>query len=168
MPIVPGEDAIREFPQNNSGIALKSDQIRIIARKDEDHNINGSIKIIKEGEKTDEGDHASVALLEDGTVLVTGAKIFIGRSAPDGGLEEGDDGAPGKTQPYVKYKQLEDLLKAIISDVKSFCDTVATHTTPGYGAPSIQLNQAASTLKSAMESRESEIPNIKSKRIFGE
>ena len=61
-----------------------------------------------------------------------------------------------------------DLLKAVIADVKSFCDTVSTHTTPGYGAPSVQLNQAASALKSAMESRESEIPNLKSKRIFGE
>jgi hypothetical protein len=104
----------------------------------------------------------------DGILQISAKEIHLGRSSADGGLEEGDSDAPGTSQPYVKYKQLEDLLKAIIADVKSFCDTVSTHTTPGYGAPSVQLNQAASSLKSAMEARESEIPNIKSKRIFGE
>lgn len=168
LPVVPGEDGVRDFSQNNAGIAIKSDQVRIIARKDSDHNINGSIKIIKEGEKSDTGDHAAISLLEDGTILVSGSKIFIGKSTADGGLEEGDEEAPGKTQPYVKYKQLEDLLKAIMADIKSFCDTLNTHTTPGYGAPSPQINQAASSLKSAMGTREGEIVNLKSKRIFGE
>ena len=107
-------------------------------------------------------------MLPDGTVHISGKEIHIGRSSTDGGLGEGDSDAPGTSQPYVKYKQLEELLKAIIADVKSFCDTVNTHTTPGYGAPSIQINQAVSALKSAMETRESEIPNIRSKRIFGE
>ena len=167
-PITPGETEIRAFVETNSAIALKSDQIRLVARKDETHEVNGSIKIIKEGEKTSGGDHCAISLLEDGTVLITGNKIFIGRSKTDGGLEEGDPEAPGTTQPYVKYKQLEDLLKAIIADVTSFCNTVSTHTTPGYGAPSPQLNSAASSLKSAMKSRESEIVNLRSARIFGE
>jgi len=55
-----------------------------------------------------------------------------------------------------------------MADIKSFCDTLNTHTTPGYGAPSPQINQAASSLKSAMGTREGEIVNLKSKRIFGE
>lgn len=167
-PVVPGEDAIREFPQNNSGIALKSDQIRIVARKDEDHNINGSIKIVKEGEKTDEGDHAAISLLEDGTVLVTGAKIFIGKSSADGGLEEGDEEAPGKTQPYVKYQQLKELLETFLDNIDAFCAKLQAHTTPGYGLPSPQINAAASKLKSDVASRKSEIPDIRSKRIYGE
>lgn len=168
IPIVPGEDAVREFPQNNAGIALKSDQVRIIARKDEDHNINGSIKIIKEGEKSDTGDHAAISLLEDGTVIVSGSKIFIGKSAADGGLEEGDEEAPGSTQPYVKYQQLKDLLETFLDNIDAFCAKLQTHTTPGYGAPSTQILDAASTLKSEVASRKSEIPDIRSKRIYGE
>lgn len=168
IPVVPGEDETRETQTDKSAIALKADKVRIVARKDDSHTINGNIVIVKEGEKSDTGDHCAISLLEDGTVLISGQKILIGRSAADGGLEEGDPDAPGKLQPYVRYKQLEDLLKAIIADVKSFCDTLNTHTTPGYGAPSPQILQAASALKSAMSTRESEIVNLKSKRIFGE
>ena len=149
-----------------SAVIAKADEIRLIARNDSERNVTGSIRIIKEGLKDDS--LSAIVMQSDGILQISAKEIHIGRSSADGGLEEGDPDAPGTSQPYVKYKQLEDLLKAIIADVKSFCDTVSTHTTPGYGAPSVQLNQAASTLKSAMESRESEIPNIKSKRIFGE
>jgi hypothetical protein len=168
VPTVPGEDAPREALVDKSVVALKADQVRIVARKDDSHTINGNIIIVKEGERSDTGDHCAISLLEDGTVLISGQRILIGRSVADGGIEEGDEEAPGKLQPYVRYKQLEDLLKAMIADVTSFCDTLSTHTTPGYGAPSPQILQAASTLKSAMKTRESEIVNLKSKRIFGE
>ena len=145
---------------------MKADEIRIIARTDVDHAISGSIRIIKEGAKDD--DLSAIIMQPDGLLQISAREIHLGRSSADGGLEEGDSDAPGTSQPYVKYKQLEDLLKAVMSDIKSFCDTVSTHTTPGYGAPSPQLNSAASTLKSAMDSREGEIKNIKSVRIFGE
>ena len=149
-----------------SSIVTKADEIRIIARTDVDHEIAGSIRIIKEGKKDD--DLSAIVMQPDGLIQISGRQIHLGRSSADGGLEEGDSDAPGTSQPYVKYKQLEDLLKAIIADIKSFCDTVNTHTTPGYGAPSVQINQAVSSLKSAMETRESEIPQIRSTRIFGE
>jgi hypothetical protein len=152
----------------SSAIALKSDEIRLIARKDEANEINGSIKIVKEGDSS--SDAASILLLPDGTIQMSALRFVIGRGESDGGAADGpeEDGNIEKLQPYVKYKQLEDLLKAIIADVKSFCDTLSTHTTPGYGAPSPQINQAASSLKSAMGSREGEIVNLKSTRIFGE
>ena len=164
----PAEFSTAEPPVDFSGasVAIKSDHLRFIARTDSDRSVNGSIRIIKEGVRDD--DLAAIVISPDGVIQISGKEIHLGRSSADGGLEEGDSDAPGTSQPYVKYKQLEDLLKAVIADVKSFCDTVSTHTTPGYGAPSVQLNQAASALKSAMESRESEIPNLKSKRIFGE
>lgn len=149
-----------------SAVVARADEIRIISRRDEERGITGSIRFIKEGTRDDS--LSAILMHADGVVQISAKEIHLGRAPSDGGLQEGDSDAPGTSQPYVKYKQLEDLLKAIIADVKSFCDTVSTHTTPGYGAPSVQLNQAASALKSAMESRESEIPNLKSKRIFGE
>jgi len=159
------DDAV-PLDQAGSSIAVKADELRIIARYDESRNVTGSIRIIKEGTRDD--NLSAILMHPDGTLQISAKQIHIGRSPADGGLQEGDSDAPGTSQPYVKYKQLEDLLKAIIADVKTFCDTVNTHTTPGFGAPSPQINQAVTTLKSAMETRESEIPTIRSKRIFGE
>jgi hypothetical protein len=105
-------------------------------------------------------------MTSEGNVRISGSKIFIGRSIEDGG--EGDGPGPDGSQPYVKYQQLENLLVKIIDDIRTFCSTVSTHTTPGYGAPSVQINNAVSTLLSAMNDREAEIPSIKSNRIFGE
>jgi hypothetical protein len=99
-------------------------------------------------------------------ISVSGSKIFLGRTKDDDGAGGGP--GPGEGQPYVKYQQLEDLLKAIIGDIKTFCNTLATHITPGYGAPSPQILSAQAALKAAMATRESEIASIKSERIFGE
>lgn len=143
---------------------VKSDQVRIIARKNEEQEINGSVRIVKEG--TPSEDLAVITLLPDGTIQISGNKIFLGRAKDDGGAGGGP--GPGESQPYVKYQQLEDLLKAIIGDIKSFCDTLSTHITPGYGAPSPQILSAQAALKAAMSTRESEIANLKSERIFGE
>lgn len=166
-PTVPGEFQAR-LVSGSAGIAIKSDQLRLIARQDDVNGINGSIHILKEGEKSSEGDHACISLLDDGSVLVTGRRLYFGRSFPDGGLGDGPADSPSGAQPYIKYQQLENLLTKIINDVQNFCDTLSTHTTPGYGAPSVQINQAAAALKSAIEARKSEIQSIKSTRIFGE
>jgi len=167
-PKFPGDEESDEEELVTAAVVAKSDSIRIVSRKDEDHGINGSILIVKEGDTTDANDLGAISIRPDGSIVVSGSKIFIGRSKADGGLGDGPDDAPDGSQPYVKYKQLEDLLKAIMKDINDFCDTLSKHTTPGYGAPSVQITQAAATLKAAMASRESEIVNLKSERIFGE
>ena len=158
---------------NAAYITMKSDELRLIARKqnkDEyfpvstNPEINGSIKIIKEGAIDD--DFAAVMLLPDGTIQINGSKIFLGRTIADGGI----GGGPGEdeSQPYVKYQQLEDLFNAILDNIDAFCNTLNTHVTPGYGSPSTQILDAASTLKTEVASRKSEIELLKSARIFGE
>ena len=158
-------------------VIAKSDEIRIIARKQlEDEyypnignpEINGSIKIIKEGTKDD--DLAAVVLQPDGSIQISGSRIFLGRHPEDGGLEESEAGPEDAThvQPYVRYQQLEDLLNAIMDNIDAFCDTLNTHVTPGYGNPSPQILDAAATLKSDIASRREEIVSLKSSRIFGE
>lgn len=164
-PTTPGQQS-PVLSDNSSAAVAKADNIRIIARKDDEFNVNGSVSIIKEGDLP--GDNCAIRLMPDGSILISGDKIFIGRSGADGGLEEGPPDAPGRSQPFVRYKQLEDLLSNIISDVNAFCDTLVTHVTPGFGAPSPQITQAAAELKIKMLQRELEIPRIKSKRIFGE
>lgn len=168
FPRNPGEDEAPEPMTDVAAIVCKSDQIRIIARKDEEKQINGSILIVKEGDKQEANDNCSIHMRSDGSILISGNKVIIGRAKADGGLADGPDDAPDNLQPYVKYRQLEELLKSVMSDIKEFCDTMNTHTTPGYGAPSIQINQAVTKLKSAMVTREGEIVKIRSERIFGE
>lgn len=142
-------------------IVLKSDEVRIIARKEITRGeINGSIRIIKEG--TVGEDFASVYLMPDGQVQITGSKVYIGQ--PDMGNGPGAK----KSEPYVKYSELEALLAKWFDNIDAFCQKVLTHTTPGYGSPSTQLNQAASDLQAETATRKSEIEKLKSTRIFGE
>lgn len=162
--VLPSQFGDSSLPSPTSAVVAKADNICLIARKDESHSINGSIHIIKEGEKN--GDLSALMMTSEGNVRISGNRIFVGRSQEDGG--EGGGPGPNGSQPYVKYQQLENLLIAIINDVKTFCDTISTHTTPGYGAPSLQINAAVEQLSVAMDARQSEIPNIKSTRIFGE
>ena len=167
-------DLINKANENPSFIIAKSDEIRLVARKLGENDpvegapeINGSIRIIKEGDPT--GDLATVMLLPDGTVQISGSKIILGRHPDDEGLGEENEGpGEGGSQPYVKYQQLEELLTSMMEDVQTFCDTLSRHTTPGYGAPSTEILSAASKLKSDMSARIEEIPDLQSERIFGE
>ena len=158
-------------------IIAKSDEVRIVARKQEvdeyfpaigNPAINGSIKIIKEGKADD--DLAAVVLQPDGSIQISGSRIFLGRHPDDGGIDESQSGPDDalQAQPYVRYQQLEDLLNAVMDNIEAFCDTLNTHVTPGYGNPSPQILEAAATLKADIATRRGEIETLKSSRIFGE
>jgi hypothetical protein len=160
-----GFEAAIEDVDESPYVVLKSDEVRLVARKDEDNDINGSIRIVKQGTKDD--DLATVALLPDGTIQISGSKIYIGRPGDDGGRDAGP--GEGGSEPYVRYSDLKSLWEAFMDEMSGFCDTVLTHTTPGYGAPSVQLNTAATTLKSNIEAtHKPDIANVQSERIFGE
>lgn len=118
-------------------------------------------------------------MLPDGTIQVSGSKIFIGRTPVDGG--NGTGPGPSESQPYVRYKDLEDLWNFFMDELDKFCDTMLTHTTPGYGNPSPQIIKAITDLKNKISLPVAEegseitsgglkesIVRVKSKRIFGE
>lgn len=156
-PLFEGELAEPEGPF----VVLKSDELRLVARKEVERGaINGSIRLIKEGEVGE--DYASIFLLPDGVVQVTGSRIYLGQ--PDQGAGPGAK----SSEPYVKYSELEALLERLFDNINDFCQTVLTHTTPGYGAPSVQINQAVTALQTEAATRKSEIVKLKSSRVFGE
>jgi len=161
-PIFPGEEEVRPSSVG-SAVISKADHIRIVARKDEEQGINGTIRIIKEGTLGEDG--CSILLHDDGAIHVAANKIYLGLSEKNGGSLSIDTDA---AQPYVKFKELKDLLSGIIEDISGFCNTLATHVTPGYGMPSPQILSAASKLLSDVGARKSKIDSIKSERIFGE
>jgi len=156
---------------------LKADEIRIIARKTgpkspteaaqpagknkQETAIVGSIRIIKEGDKP--GDAASIYLLPDGTIQISGKKVQIGRGTADEGKKTDGDG-----QPYIMYQELEKLWEDLMAEIDKFATTASGNTTPGYGAPSPQIAQAATELKAGAAALKPRISEVKSKRIFGE
>lgn len=172
-------DGALEASTDRAAAVLKSDEVRIIARKIGDKSptigsqpsgknkaepYNGSIRLIKEGESSD--DAAAIYMLPDGSVQISGSKIFIGKSKDDDGVGGGP--GPGNSQPYVKYQDLEDLWNDLMQALEDYCMKVATHTTPGFGFPSPQLLDACTGLMSSLIELRPKIANVKSERIFGE
>lgn len=162
-PVLAGDVPLED--QEGPAVAIKSDQIRIVARDE------GSIRIIKEGDpEADEPARALIVIQPDGSIHLVGEKIFLGKSADEGGHEETDPEGPfeaGKMNPYVKFSVLEQYLNDVHDAITGFCSTLDTHLCP-MNAPSPQIKAAASTLKSKMNTAQKNITTIQSTRIFGE
>ena len=133
-------------------IALKSNEIRIVSRED------GSVRILKE---KGEGEGSSIVMMPDGSIHITGDKIYIGQPGGEGPGENG-------SEPYVKYSQLKDWCDKLHQELDSFCQTLMTHVTPGYGSPSPQITQAATTMKANLVNVKMTIDKFPSERIYGE
>ena len=158
-----GESLLED--QDDACIALKSNQIRIIARE------QGSIRIIKEGVSEDDSEtRGSVIIQPDGSIHLVGSKVFLGKSLEEGGHTDEIKGptVDGNMQPYILFSVMKEYLEAIHKSIDGFCQTLSTHTTPGYGSPSPQINQAAAKLKSDMKKHQEFIDKLASQRIFGE
>ena len=163
-PVLAGEVPLED--QEGPCIALKSNQIRIVAREE------GSIRIVKEGNPDEENaNRATIVIQPDGSIHLVGEKIYFGKSVDEGGHEEVDpqsEADDAKMNPYVLFSVLQKYLEDVHKSIDSFCQTLQTHQTPGYGAPSPQINTAANKLKSEMGTHKKLIEQLASKRIFGE
>ena len=128
------------FVNDAASVIVKSDEIRIIARKkDKDDpvqgspEINGSIKIIKEG--TEDTDQACIIIQPDGSILIDGPKIIIGggASAAEAGNGEGTQVVLGRgaSEPIALGQQLVDRLVALENTFNAhFHNSGAGPTTP--------------------------------------
>ena len=176
-PIVPSDDTQRTLT-TGSTVFAKADYVRIVARKDDEIGVNGSIKLIKEGHVNKERadaesmplDGCSISLLEDGVIHVAGQRIFLGLSPTDTQIDEvvvgenTDNRATplGLTQPYIKFQELKQLFINLIyqieqlrRDVKSHIDSYNSHTHVGNdtvtGAP---VKTLATTSRSSLVTQE--------------
>lgn len=148
-------------------VASRTDHLRLIARKDTEHNINGSIRLLKEGTVGD--DQAGMFIEPDGTMQIDGKLIYIGRP---GGAGPGAQGS----EPYIKFSDFKTLMTDILNDLSTFTTNLAasfaSNTTPGFGSPCPQLTAAAgnecATLITSIQARINQIDSVKSARIFGE
>jgi hypothetical protein len=94
-------------------VIVKSDEVRIVARKDSTNSINGSIKIVKEGE--DGTDRAVIVIQPDGSIMIDGPKISIGSGTTDDKqvLIGNDSGADHLVMGETLQGLLEGLIDAI-------------------------------------------------------
>ena len=105
-------------------VIVKSDEIRIVARKDGDNDINGSIKIVKEGEEGE--DKAVIVIQPDGSILISGPKVSIGTG--DTGDSQVLIGNDSSADHLVKGETLEEKLNALV-------DKLDGHTHPSPAGP---------------------------------
>jgi len=113
---------------NKSYIVQKADHLRLIARKDNDNEIEGTILLLREGETStsddpSEGDLSYVYISKEG-IHVEGPKVVLGR-----GLAElaaaASDPTPGG-EPYIrwsKYRDQVDRMQKEINDLKNALQT---------------------------------------------
>jgi hypothetical protein len=148
VPAKPAKDDT--VPVASAFAVLKSDEIRIVARKSEKPAINGSIKIVKEGKQGE--DLACIIMHPDGTIHIDAPKIILGRN--DAKLQKdvkvGEDAGTG----FVKFSQynvqmaalhdqlttlaiaVEDGLNELDARTKDIRGALSTKTNaPGMGAP---------------------------------
>jgi hypothetical protein len=137
----------------------KADNLRLVARS------AGCIRIVKEPDTADGGDllnGSSLTFYKNGVLQAAAKEVHLCSYYSD----------TGANQPYVRYYPLQKFLSAVMQDIMTFCDTLKTHTTPGYGAPSPQINIAADILKKTIQSRklafDSSELDINSTKVFGE
>ena len=153
-------------------VAIKSDHVRIVARKfpvegatdnklpektDSDGATNGTIRIVKEG-KSDE-DLAVIYIEADGTIQISGKAVYVGRTKDDGGEDKGE--GEGKSEPYMRFsdfeKYMDGLIDAINAGFQSSQDAINANgkamsgagmkgasggSGPGFGSPNAPLGMA--------------------------
>jgi hypothetical protein len=121
------------FPADSYSVGsfavIKADNLRIIGRGNA-----GTIKIVKEptGSKTD---GAAIIMHNNGKMQLAAKKISLSSYRAGQG-----------SQPYVRYDQLVNLITSLLIDLINFAGMLATHVTPGFGAPSPQIVSAAAEL----------------------
>lgn len=194
----PDNAIANEQPSNNghlgrSYVVTKADHLRLIARKNEDAGISGTILIIREGKKdtanrggtpssafeasdaeTSNGDLAYLYLDKNGDMQLEGHRIILGR---------GED----EKEPYLRYtyykehiNEIKKQIKALADEVKRITDSYNMAFTSATAIPYANIAQLVAVANSERPQIQINIENIKqnidrinveaiaSKKIFGQ
>jgi len=138
---------------DGASIVVKSDHVRIIARKDPDDlntKVNGSIRIIKEGTPKEPGpntaaapaDERAVIIIEpNGTIVIDGPRIVIGNGhegpAWEGAYNSNDHvyiGGDDAEYSVFKAEELADTLSALVTNIMQMVGSNQGIRTPNFGS----------------------------------
>lgn len=119
-----------EQSPNKSYIVGKADHIRVIARKDEQNGIEGTVLILREGNAEEDLCHLYIS--KEG-VHIDGPKVVLGRGLAD---VAGAGGAPTPGgEPYIRWSKFRDTVDRLQDEIEDLRDKLQT-----------QHNQTVSTL----------------------
>lgn len=104
---------------NKSYVVQKADHLRMIARKDEDNEIEGTVFILREGEA--EKDLCYMYMAKEG-VHVEGPKIILGRGLADL-AGAGKDPTPGG-EPWIRWSQYRDQVDRMQKEINDLKDAL--------------------------------------------
>jgi len=109
---------------NKSYVVQKADHLRMIARKDTDNEIEGTILLLREGAA--ETDLDVIYMSKEG-VHIDGPKIVLGR-----GLAEvagaGGDPTPGG-EPYIRWSKFRDTVDHLQTEIEALKDALVAQDT---------------------------------------
>jgi hypothetical protein len=125
---LPEGDNKNEIPQpgegetgttNKSYVVGKADHIRLIARKDEDRSIEGTILLLREGTSEEDLDYI---YLDKNGIHIEGPKVILGRGL--GKLAAaGGDPTPGG-EPYIRWSKFRDTVDSLHEELKIVKDNL--------------------------------------------
>lgn len=93
----------------NSYFLTKADHLRLIARKSNDLNINGSILLLKEG--TRDEDLSFVYMNKEGKIQIEGNKLYLGKSIQE-------------NEPYIKWSIYDKHISELKTQINALADQV--------------------------------------------
>lgn len=156
------------MPENkeSSTVLLRADEIRIVARKDDERTINGSIKIVKEGTRDDINGNGSATIMiqPDGTIIIDGPKILIGGEKLIRNNGEGNQVSIGlgATEPLVLGNILKDLLERFMNET---INAMKNHDHPGPSGPTGPALKSP-TYNASLNPHISAMENIKNNELI--
>jgi hypothetical protein len=161
------QGGVIESSGRNASIIARADEIRIVARRDEDNEINGSIKIVKEGIADDEGGsgRAVIIMQPDGTIMIDGPKIVLGSGIQKANGEGNQVSIGlGASEPMVLGAELKAKLEAFMDAVTDAFDYAAFHVHPtGTGPSGPPTGQQWSSKSISIKRTKAELQNFLSK-----
>lgn len=137
---------------NRSHVVGKADHIRLIARKDTENGVAGSVLLVREGEPDE--DLGYFFIDDNGQIQIEAVKIYLGKST-------------NESEPYIKWTEF----KKTVEKLQAQIDTIATACTTAIGnlgAPIPSLTPVQGQIAGDKTAAATAVEDAKSEKIFGE
>jgi len=137
---------------NRSHYVGKADHVRLVARKDEEHGVAGTVLLVREGEPDE--DLGYFFIDDKGQIQIEAVKIYLGR-------------ATNENEPYIKWTEFDKTVKALQAQIDTMAGNMSL-AIGNLGAPIPTLAPTQGQIAANKEAAASAVIASKSMKIFGE
>ena len=138
---------------NRSHYVGKADHVRLVARKDDENGVRGTVLLMREG--TPDEDLGYFFIDDQGRIQIEAVKIYLGKSTKE-------------NEPYIKWTEFKKVIEALQAQI----DTMATNMSlalGNLGAPIPSMNPGTTPGIAAKKAEAAAaVVAAKSEKIFGE